>query len=73
MLAVFLFFTLILSILFTIELANLKNVILEFSKNMIIPPLIWVFDFIGWFSKYVAFEMKSNDCVSLLNMLHKDL
>ena len=30
-----------------IYIANLKNFILEFSKNMIIPPLIWVFDFIG--------------------------
>ena len=26
---------------------NLKTPILEFLKNMIIPPLIWVFDFMG--------------------------
>ena len=36
-----------ISVLFTIEITNLKNLILAFSKKMIIPPLILVFDFIG--------------------------
>ena len=58
----------ILSIVFTIERTNFKNVILEFPKNMINPPLIWLL--------YLAFKasfpntlglMKSNGCVPLLN------
>ena len=40
-----------------------KNIILEFSKNMIISPLIWVFDFIGWFSNYNKFDEIKWFCV----------
>ena len=44
----FLFLVLILFILFAIKISNLKNLILEFLKNMNITNSIRVFDFIVW-------------------------
>ena len=70
-----LFLELILSILFIIEPTNLKkNLILEFPKNMMKRPLIWIMYFTLQVI-YVAFnEIKwLCACVPLLNVIHKNL
>ena len=68
------FLVLILSILFTIEPTNLKNLILKFPKMHYQTSinLTDIFDFIGNFWITLGL-MKPNGCMALLNILHINL
>ena len=51
-----------------------KNLILKFSKSMSKPPLIWQMYLTLKAKFWITLHlMKSNDCVPLLNILHKNL
>ena len=57
-----------LSIVFTVEPTNFKNLILEFPKSMINPPLIWLLHFTFKANFPITLGlMKSNGCMPLLN------
>ena len=71
MLIVLLFLALILSILFTIEQTNLQKSYSQISEK---PPLVWLINLTLLANFQIMLHlMKSNGCVPLLILLHKNL